>query len=37
MVEGVGVGYWEEEGVDPSEWLDVFLLDLGDCCLGWDG
>lgn len=37
MVEGVGVGYREEQGVDPPEGLDVCLLDLGDCCLGWEG
>jgi len=37
VVEGVGVADGEEEGVDPAERLDVWLLDGGYGCLGWEG
>lgn len=37
MVEGVGIADGEEESVDPAEGLDVWLLDGGDGCLGWEG
>jgi hypothetical protein len=33
VVEGIWIGYWEEEGVDSAEGLDVVLLRERDGCL----